>query len=93
MGDWITYGTGAVAVASAVTALFPTPPRPSPDAAWRVKLWWLIYQVVEIMAMVTQRVKERPNAAARIIAAAEARDISAVVAAAKGLATSQTSQK
>lgn len=71
MGDLITYGTGAVALASAVTALFPTPPRPSPDDAWRVKLWWLVYQVVEAVAMVTDKVKQRPNAAAAIIAAVQ----------------------
>ncbi len=85
----VELATTTVTLASAVTALTPTPPRPAADTPWQAKIWWLTYQVIEWAAVVTRRVKERPNAAAAIIAAAEAKDVEAVVAAAKGLIRDQ----
>lgn len=78
-----TIGATVVAVASAITAALPTPPRPAEGDGWVKRVWWTTYQVVEVLAMVNRQVKARPNAATAIITAAEKGDIATVIDRAK----------
>lgn len=79
----LTIGATVVAVASAITAALPTPPRPAEGDSWGKRVWWALYQLIELLALVNRQVKARPNAATAIIAAAEKGDIATVIDRAK----------
>lgn len=79
----LTTGSAVIAVASAITATLPTPPRPVAGDGWIKRAWWTIYQLIELAALVNRQVKARPNAAGAIIAAAQKGDIATVIDRAK----------
>jgi hypothetical protein len=66
----VTIGTVTLAVvplAAGLTHVLPTPEMPPSGAAITKRLWGLVYRGIERMAIVTDRVKQRPDEARRLL--------------------------
>lgn len=72
MQDLITLGGLLVTLASIITATTHTPEPPDADAPWLRKLWYQIYPLVELLALVGDRTKQRPDVAAKLAETAAA---------------------
>lgn len=57
------------AACSIVTNLFDTPEKPPVGAPTSARLWYTVYRLCEIGAMIGQRAKQRPEVAAQLVEA------------------------